>query len=112
MGPKVSKRYVDANQVLIRRLGAYRLQFDDQGFALIDTRAARGTLPWGAIIRVRQTHEFDTIVCAKLDRKDKAYYIPKHSDAIGAQQYQHGLNLFLSRIPELAISEPIFSSSY
>lgn len=79
--------------------GAYRLQVDDQGFTVIRPKGIKSGLAWGQIVRVREKHDFYLVACAELDRTGKAYLIPKHSDAMDAEQYQQGLKLFLSRVP-------------
>lgn len=81
--------------------GGYRLQFDDQGFTLINTRGkgAISRLAWGQIARLTVTPDFYSVACAKLYREDKAYHIPRHSDVMDADSYQQGLQLFLSRVP-------------
>lgn len=79
--------------------GAYCLQFDDQGFTVIRPKGIKSGLPWEQIARVREKPDFYLVACAELDRKGKAYLIPKHSDAMDAERYQQGLILFLSRVP-------------
>lgn len=88
--------------------GAYRLQFDDQGFILTNTRAkgAKSELAWAQIVRLKVTPDFYSIACAKLDREGKAYHIPKRSDVMDSEQYQQGLELFLSRVPASAALKP------
>ncbi|WPN55495.1 YcxB family protein [Pseudomonas sp. P9_31] len=85
--------------------GAYRLLFDDEGFSLINTkgRGAKGELAWGKIVRLKETPDFYSVASAELDRKGKFYHIPKHSDVMDADQYQKGLKLFLSRVPDSVI---------
>jgi hypothetical protein len=85
--------------------GAYRLLFDDEGFSLINTkgRGAKGGLAWRKIVRLKETPDFYSVACAELDRKGKFYHIPKHSDVMDADQYQQGLELFLSRVPTSAV---------
>ena len=78
--------------------GAYRLQLDDQGFTVIRPKGIKSGLAWGQIVRVRETPDFYLVACAELDRKGKAYVIPKHSDVMDAEVYQQGLKLFLSRV--------------
>lgn len=79
--------------------GAYRLQLDDQGFTVIRPKGIKSGLAWEQIVRVREKPDFYLVACAELDRKGKAYLIPKQSDAMDAEQYQQGLKLFLSRAP-------------
>ncbi|KOY02584.1 YcxB family protein [Pseudomonas nunensis] len=86
--------------------GAYRLQFDDEGFTLINTKGAKVGLAWAKIVRFKETPDFYSVACAELDRKDKAYHIPRHSDVMDAEQYQQGLELFLSRVPASAALKP------
>lgn len=82
--------------------GAYSLQLDEQGFNVIRPKGTKSGLSWGQIVRVREKPDFYLIACAELDRKGKAYLIPKHSDAMDAEQYQLGLKLFFSRVPSTA----------
>lgn len=84
--------------------GIYRLQFDDQGFTLINTKGkgATGALAWGQIVRLKVTPDFYSVACAKLDSQGKAYHIPRHSDLMDADSYEQGLQLFLRRVPVLA----------
>ncbi|SEE63491.1 hypothetical protein SAMN04490194_3189 [Pseudomonas migulae] len=82
--------------------GAYRLQLDDQGFTMIRPKGIKSGLAWGQIVRVREKPDFYWVACAELDRKGKAYVIPKHSNAMDAELYQQGLKLFLSRVPNSA----------
>jgi hypothetical protein len=81
--------------------GNYRLQLDEQGFTLINTKgkSAKASLAWAQIVRLKVTPDFYSVACAKLDSKGKAYHIPRHSDAMDAELYQQGLTLFLSRVP-------------
>jgi hypothetical protein len=83
--------------------GDYRLLFDDQGFSLINAKGAKGGLAWGKIVRFKETPDFYSVACAALNRKGKAYHIPRHSDVMDADQYQQGLALFLSRVPDSVI---------
>lgn len=86
--------------------GAYRLKFDDEGFSLINAKGANGGLAWGKIVRFKETPDFYSVACAELNRKGKAYHIPKRSDVMDAEQYQQGLELFLSRVPASAALKP------
>ncbi|MET0775642.1 MAG: YcxB family protein [Pseudomonas mandelii] len=79
--------------------GDYRLQLDDKGFTMISPKGIKSGLAWGQVVRVKESFDFYFISCAELDRKGKAYLIPRHSDAMDAEQYQQGLKLFLSRVP-------------
>lgn len=79
--------------------GDYRLQLDDKGFTMINPKGIKSGLAWGQVVRVKESFDFYFISCAELDRKGKAYLIPRHSDAMDAEQYQQGLKLFLSRAP-------------
>ncbi|WP_426234163.1 YcxB family protein [Pseudomonas sp. TWP3-2] len=81
--------------------GAYRLEFDEHGFTLINMKgkSTQCTLAWAQIVRLKMTPDFYCIACAKLDSKGKAYHIPRHSDVMDADMYQQGLEVFLSRVP-------------
>jgi hypothetical protein len=79
--------------------GNYRLQLDDKGFTMISTKGIKSGLTWGQVVRVKEKSDFYFVACAELDREGKAYLIPRHSDAMDAEQYQQGLKLFLSRVP-------------
>lgn len=87
--------------------GAYRLEFDEDGFTLFFTKGkgAKGGLAWDQIVRLKVTPDFYSVACAKLDSKGKAYHIPRHSEVMDADSYQQGLELFLSRIPVSAFDD-------
>jgi len=80
--------------------GRYRLTFDDQGFTLTPPpRVRAGGLRWDEITHIRECADFYAISSAALERKKRAYRIPRHSDLMPAEQYLQGLVTFLSKCP-------------
>lgn len=88
---------------VLNAAGVYRLRFDDHGFTSISPQGVKGGLAWKEITCLTQTSNFYSVTSARLGRQDKTYYIPRHSDVMDCEQYQSGLELFLSRIPTPAL---------
>lgn len=79
--------------------GIYCLTFDDQGFTLSNAKGGKSALAWEQIAHLRETPDFYAVACAELEHKGLAYRIAKHSDLMQPQEYQQGLQQFLSKCP-------------
>ncbi|MDP4570842.1 YcxB family protein [Pseudomonas sp. LPH60] len=79
--------------------GTYHLSFDDQGFSLGKARGKQSGLAWEQVVHLRETPDFYVVACAELQRKNMGYCIAKHSELMDAEEYQQGLQAFLSQCP-------------
>lgn len=79
--------------------GTYYLNFDDQGFTLLNARGAQSSLAWEQIVHIQEIPDFYLVACADMLRQDVACFIAKHSDLMPADDYQQGLHAFLSKCP-------------
>lgn len=77
----------------------YCLSFDDQGFTLDKARGGKSTLAWEQIVRLQETPDFYLVASADMVRQGVACLIAKHSDLMPAEEYQQGLQAFLSQCP-------------
>ncbi|UVM24459.1 YcxB family protein [Pseudomonas wadenswilerensis] len=77
----------------------YCLSFDDQGFTLDKARSGKSTLAWEQIARLQETPDFYLVAGADMVRQGVACLIAKHSDLMPAEEYQQGLQAFLSQCP-------------
>ncbi|WP_460422166.1 YcxB family protein [Pseudomonas sp. ZL2] len=77
----------------------YCLSFDDQGFTLDKARGGKSTLAWEQIVRLQETPDFYLVASADMMRQGVACLIAKHSDLMPAEEYQQGLQAFLSQCP-------------
>ncbi|WP_327437780.1 YcxB family protein [Pseudomonas donghuensis] len=77
----------------------YCLSFDDQGFSLDKARGGKSTLAWEQIVRLQETPDFYLVASADMVRQGVACLIAKHSDLMPAEEYQQGLQAFLSQCP-------------
>lgn len=78
---------------------AYCLNFDEQGFTLDKARGGKTTLAWEQIVSVQQTPDFYCVACADMVRQGVSCLVAKHSDLMPAEDYQQGLQAFLSQCP-------------
>ncbi|AZC25198.1 hypothetical protein [Pseudomonas sessilinigenes] len=79
--------------------GVYHLTFDDQGFSLSKPPRAKSSLTWGQIVLLREAANFYDVADAQMQRKGQACRIAKHSELMDAEEYQQGLQAFLSHCP-------------
>ncbi|QXH49080.1 hypothetical protein KSS94_14015 [Pseudomonas fakonensis] len=99
---RINERLAESaiRRMLVLHEGRYRLTFDDQGFTLTPPpRVRAGGLRWDEITHIRECADFYAISSAALERKKRAYRIPRHSDLMPAEQYLQGLATFLSKCP-------------
>ncbi|WP_414159226.1 hypothetical protein ACMGG8_04295 [Pseudomonas sp. BNK-45] len=79
--------------------GTYHLSFDDQGFTLSKPPRAKSSMTWEQVVYLREAANFYDVASAEMQRKDQACRIAKHSELMDAEEYQQGLQAFLSQCP-------------
>lgn len=79
--------------------GTYHLSFDDQGLTLSKAPRARNSLTWEQVVYLREAASFYDLADAQMQRKGQAWRIAKHSELMDAEEYQQGLQAFLSKCP-------------
>ncbi len=79
--------------------GTYCLNFDDQGFTLLNARGGQSSLAWKQIVRVQEIADFYLVADADMAREGLACFIAKHSDLMPVEDYQQQLQGFLSKCP-------------
>lgn len=79
--------------------GTYCLNFDDQGFTLLNTRGGQSSLAWKQIASVQEIPDFYLVADADMERQGVACFIAKHTDLMPTEAYQQGLQAFLSQCP-------------
>lgn len=98
---RLNHRLIEARlrQTLKAAEGQYCLAFDEQGFRLRRDNGAPQGLAWEQITCVRESADFYAVSDARLERKQLAYRIARHSDLMPADTYQQGLQAFLAKCP-------------
>lgn len=79
--------------------GTYYLNFDHQGFTLLNARGGQSSLAWDQIVRVQEIDDFYLVADADMVRQGTACFIAKHSDLMPVEEYQQKLQGFLSKCP-------------
>ncbi|WP_095162803.1 YcxB family protein [Pseudomonas sp. Irchel 3F5] len=77
----------------------YCLSFDEQGFTLDKACGGKSSLTWDQIVQVQETPYFYLVACAKMVNQGVACVVVKDSDLMPAEEYQQGLQAFLSQCP-------------
>lgn len=80
----------------------YKLSFDDQGFTLDKARGGKTVLAWEQVVHLLETPDFYHVASADMRAKGMACLIARHSELMPADDYQQGLQAFLSHCPVTA----------
>ncbi|CAM3903235.1 hypothetical protein PSWA111526_17470 [Pseudomonas wadenswilerensis] len=67
--------------------------------SLDKARSGKSTLVWEQIARLQETPDFYLVASADMVRQGVACLIAKHCDLMPAEEYQQGLQAFLSQCP-------------
>ncbi|KTC40807.1 hypothetical protein AO265_12085 [Pseudomonas sp. ABAC61] len=79
--------------------GTYCLNFDDQGFTLLNARGGQSSLAWEQIASLQEIADFYLVADADMAREGMACFIAKRSDLMPVEEYQQRLQGFLSKCP-------------
>lgn len=98
---RLNKRLIEAKLKAPLKFaeGDFCLSFDEQGFTLGKAGGTRHTLAWDSIVRLQETPDFYLVACAVNARQGAPRLVAKHSDRMPAEDYQQGLQAFLSQCP-------------
>ncbi|MCY1374779.1 hypothetical protein D9M69_621420 [compost metagenome] len=80
--------------------GSYRLLIEDDQLTLVHEKGRVSQLAREQILAVKEAADFYQVICAGQGRQGERFFIlPKYSHEMDAEQYRHGLQLFLQNYP-------------
>ncbi|MGZ0704432.1 hypothetical protein [Pseudomonas piscis] len=94
---RLSQRLIETRLRAVE--GTYCLNFDDQGFTLLNARGGQSSLAWDQIASVQEIADFYLVADADMAREGMACFIAKRSDLMPVEEYQQRLQGFLSKCP-------------